>query len=75
MEFLFYAIRFLITLAFLVPLGICLLYCFIAIRQWTIGDKENNAAKRLGALKVISIALLGIIVTVVLWYYVMISYF
>jgi hypothetical protein len=64
----YYALRYLITLAFLAPLGICLLYCFIAIRQWIIGNKENNAAKRLGALKVITITLFGMVLIVVLWW-------
>jgi hypothetical protein len=69
MDFIWYFIwAFIITVVFLVPFGACLLYCFLAIRQLSIANEENNPDKRRGAAKVIVGTVLGLVATVSLWY-------
>jgi hypothetical protein len=67
-ELLYFAI---FSLVMLVPFGFCLLYIFISFRQWTIGEKENNAFKRKGALISLSISFGALIAIILVWYYVL----
>jgi hypothetical protein len=62
------------SLAMLLPSGVCLLYIFISLRQWSIGEKENNAYKRKGALISLAISLGALLVIVLLWYYVLTNF-
>lgn len=74
MEVFVVALYGLITLVFLVPFGICIFYCGLAVRQWTIGEKENNPSKKMGAIKAFSIAFIAMLFVMALWGYVMTSW-
>lgn len=58
-----------LTLVMAVPFGFCLVYLFISLRQWVIADKENNAQKRVGAIQAFSIALVGVVLVALIYYY------
>jgi NADH:ubiquinone oxidoreductase subunit 5 (subunit L)/multisubunit Na+/H+ antiporter MnhA subunit len=50
----------------LIGIGATFFYMVAALRQWFIGEKENNAQKRQGALKVLAIALGVLLLFIVL---------
>jgi hypothetical protein len=58
-----------LTLVMVVPFGFCVAYLFIALRQWVIADKENNAEKRVGAIQAFSIALVGVVLVALIYYF------
>jgi hypothetical protein len=58
-----------LTLVMAVPFGFCMLYLFIALRQWVIAGKENNVEKRMSAIQAFSIALTGMVLVAVIYYY------
>jgi hypothetical protein len=59
-----------VTLIFVAPVVLCFVYIVIGIRQWTIGEKEKNAYKRIGALKAMAIAAFILLLLVFLWWYI-----
>jgi hypothetical protein len=57
-----------ISLAFLVPIGFCLFYIVISIRQYTIGEKENSAFKKRGAQKALAISVVALMLVILIWW-------
>jgi hypothetical protein len=58
-----------LNLVMVVPFGFCVAYLFIALLQWVIADKENNAEKRVGAIQAFSIALVGVVLVALIYYF------
>lgn len=57
-----------ISLAMLVPLAFCILYIAISLRQWSIGEKENSAEKKAGAIKALAISFAGLLLVITAWW-------
>jgi hypothetical protein len=57
-----------VSLVFMVLTGFCLLYIVISIRQWTIGEKENNAEKRSGSLKALAKSIGVLVLVIAIWW-------
>jgi hypothetical protein len=62
------------TLVMLVPLGLCLLYVIISLRQWAIGEHEKNAFKRKGALISMAISVVALLLVILGWWLVITSF-
>lgn len=60
-----------ITLIFLLPVSILLLYISISIKQWIIGRREDNSFKKQGAVKTLVLLLAVLIFVIWLWQFVL----
>lgn len=57
------------TLVMLVPLGLCLVYVIISLRQWAIAEHEKNAFKKKGALVSLAISFGALLLVIFGWWY------
>lgn len=64
-----------VIIGMVVPFIFCVIYFIIGIRQWAIGNKENNDVKQKGAIKIISITLLCSIAIAVTWWQIISNFF
>jgi hypothetical protein len=66
-----FIIAIVISLVMLVPFGFLLMYAVIALKQLSIGNKEDNVFKKRGAQKVFLLSIAGMLLLVFVWMLIM----